>query len=92
VAGEDVDGSASTVFRLAEKTFARQLPRPRHRRHAGSGEAGGEQGYDGDRAAKASGARVAKVSRESGGGGGESAGIVDLSTDEPNMNDARNCV
>jgi hypothetical protein len=45
------------------------------------GESGeGEQG----RAAKASGA--------SGGGGGENAGVVDLSIEEPNMNDAHNCV
>jgi hypothetical protein len=28
----------------------------------------------------------------SGGGGGENAGIVDLSSEEPNMNDAHNCV
>jgi hypothetical protein len=28
----------------------------------------------------------------SGGGGGKNAGVVDLSREEPNMNDARNCV
>jgi hypothetical protein len=33
-----------------------------------------------------------KASGESGGGGGESAGVVDLSSGEPYMNDARNCV
>jgi hypothetical protein len=27
-----------------------------------------------------------------GGGGGENAGVVDLSSEEPNMNGARNCV
>jgi hypothetical protein len=41
---------------------------------------------------EASGERAAKVSEESGDGGGESAAIVDLSSEEPNMNDARNCV
>jgi hypothetical protein len=41
---------------------------------------------------KAGGERVAKVSGASGGGGGESAGIVDLSSKEPNMNGTRNCV
>jgi hypothetical protein len=45
--------------------------------HAGSGGAGEEQGCSGERAAKASG--------ESGGESGESAGIVDLSSKEPNM-------
>jgi hypothetical protein len=48
-----------------------------------SGGAGEEQGCDGERAAKASGAT---------GGGGENVGIVDLSSEEPNMNGARNCV
>jgi hypothetical protein len=28
----------------------------------------------------------------SGGGGGENAGVVDLSSEEPNMNDVSNCV
>jgi hypothetical protein len=28
----------------------------------------------------------------SGGGSGENAGIVDLSSEEQNMNDTRNCV
>jgi hypothetical protein len=50
----------------------------------GSGGAGEEQGCGGKRAAKASGAID--------GGGGEDAGVVDLSSEEPNMNDARNCV
>jgi hypothetical protein len=63
---------------------ARQKPRHRHRRHAGSDGAGEEQGCDGERATKASGA--------SGGGCGENAGVLDLSSEEPNMNDARNCV
>jgi hypothetical protein len=40
-----------------------------------------EQGCSGERAVKASGERAAKVSGESGGGGGESAGIVDLSSE-----------
>jgi hypothetical protein len=36
---------------------------------------------------------VAKASGVSGGGGGgENAGIVDLSSEELNMNDVRNCV
>jgi hypothetical protein len=39
-----------------------------------------------------SGERTAKASGTSGGGGGESVGIVDLSSEEPNMNGARNCV
>jgi hypothetical protein len=83
VAGDDVDGSASTVFRLDERTSTRQFPRPRHYRHAGSGGAGEEHGCGRERAAKASGA--------TGGGGGENAGVVDLSSEEPNMNGARNC-
>jgi hypothetical protein len=33
-----------------------------------------------------------KASGGSGGGGGENAGVVDLSSEEPNMNGARNCV
>jgi hypothetical protein len=84
VAEDDIDGSASTVFRLAGKMSARQSPRPCHRHHAGSGGAGEEQGCDRERAAKASGV--------SGDGGGENAGIVDLSSEEPNLNGARNYV
>jgi hypothetical protein len=41
---------------------------------------------------EASREREAKASRESGGGNGESASIVDLSSEEPNMNNTRNCV
>jgi hypothetical protein len=33
-----------------------------------------------------------KVSGVSGGGSGENVGVVDLSSEEPNMNDTRNCV
>jgi hypothetical protein len=33
-----------------------------------------------------------KASGEIGGGGGENAGIVDLSSEEPNMNGACNCI
>jgi hypothetical protein len=33
-----------------------------------------------------------KASRATGGSGGENAGVVDLSSEEPNMNGARNCV
>jgi hypothetical protein len=33
-----------------------------------------------------------KASGASGGGGGENAGIVDLSSEEPTMNGTRNCV
>jgi hypothetical protein len=58
--------------------------RPRHRRHAGNGGVGEEQGCGGERAAKAS--------RASGGSGGDNAGIVDLSSEEPNMNGVCNCV
>jgi hypothetical protein len=46
--------------------------------------AGEEQGSGGERAAKACGA--------SGGDGGENAGVVDLSSEEQNMNDTSNCV
>jgi hypothetical protein len=35
---------------------------------------------------------VAKASGASGGGCGENAGVVDLSREELNMNDTRNCV
>jgi hypothetical protein len=42
--------------------------------------------------AKASEERVAKASGASGGSGGEKAGVVDLSSAEPNMNDVGNCV
>jgi hypothetical protein len=49
-----------------------------------SGGAGEEQGCGRERAVKASGA--------TGGNGGENVGIVDLSSEEPNMNDVRNCV
>jgi hypothetical protein len=35
---------------------------------------------------------VAKASGEIGGGSGENAGNVHLSSEEPNMNDTRNCV
>jgi hypothetical protein len=56
----------------------------RHCHHVESGGVGEEQGCGGERAAKASGA--------TGGGGGENAGIVDLSSEEPNMNDVRNYV
>jgi hypothetical protein len=45
---------------------------------------GEEQVCGGERAAKASGT--------TGGGGGENAGVVDLSSEEPNMNDVSNCV
>jgi hypothetical protein len=49
-----------------------------------SGGAGEEQGCSRERTAKASGV--------TGGGGGENAGIVDPSSEEPNMNGARNYV
>jgi hypothetical protein len=41
---------------------------------------------------RAAAGRAAKASGANGGSGGENAGIVDLSSEEPNMNDARNCV
>jgi hypothetical protein len=47
---------------------------------------------NGERAAKVSRQRAAKARGESGGSGGESAGVVDLSSKEPNMNDMCNCV
>jgi hypothetical protein len=81
-AGDNVDGSASTVFRLAGKTYVRTpVTAPSSRRSGGARE---EQGCGGERAAKASGA--------SGGGGGENVGVVDLSSEEPNMNSVRNYV
>jgi hypothetical protein len=46
-----------------------------------SGGAGEEEGCGGERATKASGA--------TGGSGGENASVVDLSSEEPNMNGAR---
>jgi hypothetical protein len=33
-----------------------------------------------------------KESGATGGGGGKNAGVVDLSSEETNMNDAHNCV
>jgi hypothetical protein len=42
--------------------------------------------------AKASGERAVKASEASGGGGGENAGVVDLSSEEPNMNGVCNYV
>jgi hypothetical protein len=62
VAGDDVNGSMSTVFRLDGRMSTLHLPRPCHRRHAGSGGAGEEQGCGRERAEKASG-----VSNSGGG-------------------------
>jgi hypothetical protein len=59
-------------------------PHASNRRHAGSGGAGEEQGCGGERAAKASGVTSSS--------GGENAGVVDLSSEEPNMNGVHNCV
>jgi hypothetical protein len=42
--------------------------------------------------AKASGERAAKASGASGSSGGENAGVVDLSSEELNMNNVHNCV
>jgi hypothetical protein len=70
--------------------YAHQYPRPLHCRHAGSCGAGEDQGCGGERVAKASGERAAKPSGASGSG--ENAGIVDLSSEELNMNDTRNYV
>jgi hypothetical protein len=72
-------------IRLARKMYV-HMPvfassSPSSRREQGAGE---EQGCGRERAAKASGA--------SGGGGGENAHVVDLSSEEPNLNGARNCV
>jgi hypothetical protein len=41
---------------------------------------------------RAAAGRAAKASGATGGGGGENVGVVDLSSEEPNMNDMRNCV
>jgi hypothetical protein len=41
---------------------------------------------------RVSGERAAKASGESGGGGGETAGIVDLSSENPNMSPEELCV
>jgi hypothetical protein len=85
VAEDDVDGSASTVFRLAGKTYVRtpvtaSSSLSSRRERWGWRRAGLQQG------------ETAKVSGASGGGGGENAGVVDLCTEEPNMNDTRNYV
>jgi hypothetical protein len=45
-----------------------------------------------ERAAKVSRERVVKARGESSGGGVESAGVVNLSSEEPNMNYACNFV
>jgi hypothetical protein len=50
-----------------------------------SGGTAEEQGCSGKRAAKESEKRAAKASGESGGGGGESADVLDLSSKETNM-------
>jgi hypothetical protein len=87
VAGDDVDGSASTIFRLAMKTYVHTpvtvSSSPSSRREQ-CGWIGEEQGCGGERAVKVSGV--------SGGGGGENARVVYPSSQEPNMNDAHNCV
>jgi hypothetical protein len=83
MAGDDVDRSASTVVRLARKTYvsmpvtASSSPSSRRERW-GWRRAGLQQGESGE--------------GERGGGGGENAGVLDLSSEEPNMNGARNCV
>jgi hypothetical protein len=50
----------------------------------------GAVGLETSRAAR--GERAAKAGGATGGGDGENAGVVDLSSEEPNMNDACNCV
>jgi hypothetical protein len=85
VARDDVDGSASTVFRLAEKAYvstpvtASSSPSSRRERW-GWRRAGLRRGESGE------GERGEWRRRW------ENAGVVDLSSEEPNMNDARNCV
>jgi hypothetical protein len=86
------DGSSSWLKTTSTDPRQPSLGRPDVRPHASnsspssrrSGGAGEEQGCGGERAVKASGA--------TSGGGGENAGVVDLSSEEPNMNDACNCV
>jgi hypothetical protein len=50
------------------------------------------QGAVGLEKSRAAAGRAAKASGATGGGGGENVGIVDLSSEEPNMNGARNYV
>jgi hypothetical protein len=85
MAGDDVDLSVSTVLRSAGKTYVRTpvtaSSSPSSRRERWGWR---RVGCGGERAAKASGA--------SGVCGGENACVVDLFSEEPNMNGARNCV
>jgi hypothetical protein len=85
VARDNVNGSTSTVFRLAGKTYVRtpvtasSSPSSRGERwgwrRAGLGQGESDKGE-----------------QASGGGGGENAGVVDLSSEELAMNDTCNCV
>jgi hypothetical protein len=85
VAGDNVDGSASTIFSLARKTYVRMPV------IASSSPSSCRERW-GWRRAGCGKERAAKVSGESGSGSEENAGIVDLSSKEPNMNGVRNCV
>jgi hypothetical protein len=50
------------------------------------------QGAVGLEKSRAAAGRAVKASEVSGGGGGENAGIVDLSSEEPDLNGSCNCV
>jgi hypothetical protein len=50
------------------------------------------QGVVGLEKSRAAGERVAKASGATGGGGGENASVVGLSSEELNLNGAHNCV
>jgi hypothetical protein len=86
VAEDDIDVSASTVFRLAGKTYVRTPVT------VSSSPSSRKERWGWRRAGLRWGERAAKVSGASGGGGGENASIVDLSSEEPNMNGACNYV
>jgi hypothetical protein len=86
VAGDDVYGSASTVFRLAGKTYVRTPVT------TSSSLSSRRERWGWRRAGLRQGERAVKASGGSGGGVGENAGVVDLSSEESNMNGARNCV
>jgi hypothetical protein len=83
--GDDIDEFASTVLRLSRKTYVRMpvtasWSPSSHRELWGWRRAGLQCGESGE------------GERGSGGDGEENAGIVDLSSEEPNTNRVRKCV